>query len=41
MERRPLKYQVTRLRFLRQMRGFPGLFLVLGRIILAIKIDPQ
>ena len=32
MERSPLKYQVTRLRFLRQMRIFPGLFLALGRI---------
>ena len=27
-----LKYQVTRLRFLRQIRGFSGLFLALGRI---------
>ena len=32
MERSPLKYQDTRLRFLRQMRGFPGLFLALGKI---------
>ena len=32
MERSPLKYQVTRIRFLRKMRGFPSIFLVLGRI---------
>ena len=32
MERSPLKYQVTRLRFLRQMRIFPGLFHTLGRM---------
>ena len=32
MERSPLKYRVTRLRFLRQMRGFSSLFLALGRI---------
>ena len=32
MERSPLKYQGMRLRFLRQMRGFLGLFLALGRI---------
>ena len=32
MERSPLKYQVTRLRFLREMRGFLGLFLALRRI---------
>ena len=25
MERSPLKYQVTRIRFLRQMKGFPSL----------------
>ena len=31
-ERGPLKYQDTRLRFFRQMRGFPGLYLALGRI---------
>ena len=31
MEISPLKYQATRLRFLRQMRGFSGLFLVFGR----------
>ena len=51
MERGPLKYQDTRLRFLRQMRGFSGIFLALGRITyslspkpdlhLAIKDDPH
>ena len=32
IERSPFMYKVTRLRFLRQMRGFPGLFLTLGRV---------
>ena len=34
MERGPLKYQDIRLRYLKQMRGFLGLFLALGRISL-------
>ena len=32
MEISPFKYQVTNLRVIRQMRGFPSLFLALGRI---------
>ena len=39
MERSPFKYEVTRLRFLRQMRGFSGIFLALGRVTYSYLLD--
>ena len=41
MERGPLEYQDTRLRFLRQMRGFPGSFLRIGEDNIQLSPKPD